>query len=1099
MTITATDSGGRTDTATVYVNVTDANNFAPVFENAPYTASVFEDAIVGTTVLVVSATDNDVGLNAQITYSLGEDLGETGKDAAFSINPQTGAIVTTKALDRETTSGYLLTVTAKDGGSPPLSDTTDVEITVTDVNDNYPMFKQAAYSGSVPEDALVGTSVVQVSATDADVGLNGRIHYSLSEKDQEDGSFVIDPTSGVIRTNKGLDRESVAYYELEAYAIDRGSPTLSSSVPVTIRIEDVNDSPPAFDSDKIVLYIPENSPIGSTVGEIYAKDPDEGVNAIVQYSIIGGEDSQSFSLVTRPGSEKAELLTMVELDYESPKKKFDLIIRAASPPLRSDAHVEVIVTDVNDNAPVLKDFQVMFNNFKDCFPTGPIGKIPAFDADVSDKLHYKILSGNNANLIALNETSGQLQLSPQLNTNVPKVASMEVSVTDGVNEIKAIMQLSVRLITEEMLFNSITIRLDKMTKEAFLSPLLGFFLDGLAAIIPCPKENIFIFSIQDDTDVKSEILNVSFSVRRPDVPKEEYYSPQFLQEKVYLNRDVLEKLSTVQILPFDDNLCVREPCLNYEECLTVLKFGNASGFIASDTVLFRPIYPVTTFTCQCPKGFTGSREHYLCDTEVNLCYSSPCRNNGTCKVREGGYTCICPHSYSGGNCEIKLEKDTCKQHLCQKDKTCNPKPGRSGFVCEECNLMTEAEHYSPLCELKSRSFSKTSFLTFPSLRQRHRLHIKLRFATQTRNGLLLYNGRYNEQHDFIALEIIRGNVQFSFSLGSNVTSVTASIPGGINDGKWHSVAVTYFNKTATISVDDCDIAIALKHGKELGGKWACAGYTEHQLEDRCASLTETCHRFLDLTGPLQLGGVPPVSSTFQISNLHYEGCISQLEIDYKFVDLNTFVTDNGTVAGCPEKRSFCNSRPCNNGGKCMEAWAMYRCVCPQGFGGKDCSEIISKPWHFSGDGTLSFNPLLRPIQLPWLNALSVRTLQADTFLMSIQVGQNSSAVVSLNKGLLLYSYNAQSLSLSSKVISDGEWHHIEVTWTGPEIKLSINYGESNEVMPFTEKIQGLYVGKILIGGPDNTYSSLNAGYNYLEGKFFAIKCFFFLNNSITST
>ncbi|KAJ8914679.1 hypothetical protein NQ315_017377 [Exocentrus adspersus] len=1081
LTITATDSGGRTDTATVYVNVTDANNFAPVFENAPYTASVFEDAVIGTTVLVVSATDNDVGLNAQITYFLGEDFGEMGKHPVFSINSQTGAIVTTKPLDRETVSGYLLTVTARDGGSPPLSDTTDVEITVSDVNDNYPIFKQAAYSGSVPEDALVGTSVVQVSATDADIGLNGRIHYTLSEKDQEDGSFVIDPTSGVIRTNKGLDRESVAYYELEAYAIDRGSPTLSSSVPVIIRIEDVNDSPPAFDSDKIILYISENSPIGSTVGEICARDPDEGVNSIVQYSIIGGEDSQSFSLITRPGSEKAELLTMVELDYESPKKKFDLIIRAASPPLRSDTHVEVIVTDVNDNAPVLKDFQVIFNNFKDCFPTGPIGKIPAFDADVSDRLHYKILSGNNANLVALNETTGQLHLSPQLNTNVPKVASMEVSVTDGVNEVKAIMQLSVRLITDEMLFNSITVRLNQMTEEAFLSPLLGFFLDGLAAIIPCPKENIFIFSIQDDTDIKSNILNVSFSVKRPDVPKDDYYPPHFLQEKVYLNRGILAKLSTVQILPFEDNLCVREPCLNYEECITVLKFGNASGFISSDIVLFRPIYPVTTFTCQCPQGFTGSKEHYLCDTEVNLCYSSPCKNNGTCKVKEGGYTCICPHTFTGDNCEIKIEKDTCKPRICQKDKTCNPKPGRSDFVCEECNLLAEVDHYSPLCELKSRSFSKHSFLTFPSLKQRHRLHIKMKFATRLQNGLLLYNGRYNEQHDYIALEIAKGNIQFSFSLGSDVTKVIASIPGGVSNGKWHSVTVSYFNKTVTLAIDKCDTALALKNGRELGGKWACASYVEHQLEDRCASLTESCHRFLDLTGPLQLGGVPPVSNVFQITNLHYEGCISQLEIDYKFIDLNSFVTDNGTVVGCPEKRPFCESRPCKNNGKCKEGWAMYRCICPQGYGGKDCSEMISKPWHFSGDGALSFNPLLRPIQLPWLNALSIRTLQEDTFLMSIQVGQNSSAVISLNRGSLLYSYNGESLSLSSKIVSDGEWHHIEVIWLGAEIKLVIDYGENNEIIPFAEKIQGLYVGKILIGGPDNTYSSLNAGYNYLEG------------------
>lgn len=117
-------------------------------------------------------------------------------------------------------------------------------------------------------------------------------------------------------------------------------------------------------------------------GVLYAKDPDEGPNALVQYSIIGnytfrvmeyyrdkisnkfsictgGEDANSFSLVRKPGSEKAELLTLVELDYESPKKKYDLVVRAASPPLRNDAHVEIMVTDVNDNAPKLKDFEVL--------------------------------------------------------------------------------------------------------------------------------------------------------------------------------------------------------------------------------------------------------------------------------------------------------------------------------------------------------------------------------------------------------------------------------------------------------------------------------------------------------------------------------------------------------------------------------------------------------------------------------------------------------------------------------------------------------------------------------------------------------------------
>ncbi|XP_053689361.1 protocadherin-like wing polarity protein stan isoform X2 [Sabethes cyaneus] len=1070
LTITATDSGQRTDTAIVNINITDANNFAPVFENAPYTASVFEDAPIGTTVLIVYATDSDVGVNAQITYMLNdESVNGIGSHEPFSINPQTGAIITSAPLDRETISGYLLTVTARDGGSPSLSDTTDVEISVTDVNDNAPQFKVPLYQATIPEDALIGTSVIQIAATDIDMGLNGRVKYTMSSKDVEDGSFIVDPVSGVIRTNKGLDRESIAVYHLTAFATDKGTPTLSSSVEVQIRLDDVNDSPPTFSSDKIILYVPENSPVGSVVGEIHAHDPDEGVNAIVHYSIIGGDDSNSFSLVTRPGSERAQLLTMTELDYESTKKKFELIIRAASPPLRNDVHVEVLVTDVNDNAPILRDFQVIFNNFRDCFPSGVIGKIPAFDADVTDRLTYRILSGNNANLVKLNSSTGGLTLSPQLNTNVPKFATMEVSVTDGINEAKAIMQLIVRLVTEDMLFNSVTVRLDEMTEGAFLSPLLNFFLDGLAAIIPCPKENIFLFSIQDDTDVNSRILNVSFSARRPDVSFEEYYSPQYLQERVYLNRAILARLATVQVLPFDDNLCVREPCLNYEQCLTVLKFGNASGFISSDTVLFRPIYPVNTFACKCPKGFTGSKEHYLCDTEVDLCYSDPCFNGGSCTRREGGYACICREQYTGVNCETQIKN----LKPCVTD-TCS-----DGYSCLTHTLNTpRSPSYTRTCELASRSFSRHSFLTFPSMKQRHRFNIKLSFATVRDNGLLLYNGRYNEQHDFIALEVINGRIMFSFSLGDKIESVIVDQNKKISDGNWHSIEVSYFNRTVVVSVDNCDTALALAN---LGQRWNCANQTTMVLEQRCVSLTESCHRFLDLTGPLQIGGLPKIFSHFQIQSHDFIGCISDVYIDHKYIDLNAFIADNGTMTGCPQKSASCASEPCFNGGTCREGWGEgWECDCPDGFTGNACQESVTIPWRFNGDGILSFNPLLRPIQLPWLTALSIKTRQKDAFLMQVQVGQNSTAIISLRDGILYYTYNAEPMFLAGTNLADGNWHQIEIKWLGAEVSLSVDYGQRTAVLPITQKIQGLYVGRIVIGGSEST-STIYGNYGYYEG------------------
>jgi cadherin EGF LAG seven-pass G-type receptor 1 len=153
LTVTATDSGGKIDTATININITDANNFPPVFENAPYSANVLEDAPIGTTVLIVTATDADVGINAQITYTLSNDDTSAGMSAAemFSINPQSGAIVTKAHLDRETTSGYSLTVTAKDGGNPSHSETTIVEITVVDVNDNKPEFNAPIYHATISE------------------------------------------------------------------------------------------------------------------------------------------------------------------------------------------------------------------------------------------------------------------------------------------------------------------------------------------------------------------------------------------------------------------------------------------------------------------------------------------------------------------------------------------------------------------------------------------------------------------------------------------------------------------------------------------------------------------------------------------------------------------------------------------------------------------------------------------------------------------------------------------------------------------------------------------------------------------------------------
>ncbi|KAG0726156.1 Protocadherin-like wing polarity protein stan [Chionoecetes opilio] len=139
----------------------------------------------------------------------------------------------------------------------------------------------------------------------------------------------------------------------------------------------------------------------------------------------------------------------------------------------------------------------------------------------------------------------------------------------------------------------------------------------------------------------------------------------------------------------------------------------------------------------------------------------------------------------------------CVSEVCKhgsKCKTVNGDGGSSGgFTCTNCS---RSLYHTSTCELRARRFSKGTFLTFPALKQRHRLHIKISFATRDPNGLLLYNGRYNEKHDFMSLEVVAGEVVFSFSLGTTTTRVSAVLPGGVHDGNWHTVAVEYYYRVS---------------------------------------------------------------------------------------------------------------------------------------------------------------------------------------------------------------------------------------------------------------------------------------------------------------
>ncbi|KAF5879799.1 cadherin EGF LAG seven-pass G-type receptor 2-like, partial [Clarias magur] len=211
------------------------------------------------------------------------------------------------------------------------------------------------------------------------------------------------------------------------------------------------------------------------------------------------------------------------------------------------------------------------------------------------------------------------------------------------------------------------------------------------------------------------------------------------------------------------------------------------------------------------------------------------------------------------------------------------------------------------------------------------------------NGLLLYNGRFNEKHDFIAMEIVNEQIQLTFSAGETKTTVSPSIPGGVSDGEWHSVHVHYYNKplltqaglpqgpsdqkVVVVTVDNCDTLVALRFGRTVGG-YSCAAQGSQSGSKKS----------LDLTGPLLLGGVPHLPEDFPVQSRQFVGCMKDLHIDSRYIDMNSYVANNGTVPGCSAKRQMCVSNPCVNSGVCVSLWGSLRCDCPLGFGGRNCEK-----------------------------------------------------------------------------------------------------------------------------------------------------------------
>ncbi|XP_041959519.1 protein dachsous-like [Alosa sapidissima] len=394
--VEAVDKGTPTMTgnATVTVQVEDVNNNPPEFSRERYDVAVPENLAGGAVLVSLEVTDKDKGGFSNGYFVMTSDTFSINKMGAISLNSDA-------TLDREKQDSYVLQVTAVDQPVDGLNATAQVNITVTDINDNNPEFLPLPSPISVAEgkytDVALGV-VCQIQAEDRDAGENGRVNISTSSY-TDTFTFTED---GTLVARAELDRETKDSYDLVIIATDNGKPQRQTVTNIRVSVTDVNDNAPVFSMDTYSKNIlSTDSKEGDLVLTVTATDKDAGNNSVITYSFASGA-SEYLSL----NSETGDITLTSDLSNVTKDTLLNLTAKAedhGTTPLSSTATVLIYIRTVSLEegltfASPTYNFSVAENKPKD----SEVGTVMAssgsslIDVSYNLKTHTDLFSVNTA-------------------------------------------------------------------------------------------------------------------------------------------------------------------------------------------------------------------------------------------------------------------------------------------------------------------------------------------------------------------------------------------------------------------------------------------------------------------------------------------------------------------------------------------------------------------------------------------------------------------------------------------------------------------------------------------------------------------------------
>ncbi|KAM4555037.1 protocadherin alpha-8-like [Odontesthes bonariensis] len=423
----------------VTVEILDVNDHAPSFPEREIVLEIFESALRGAKFQLQAARDADSGPFSVQQYKLSHnehfrlEVKDRGEDR------KTPSLVLQKPLDRESVDAHVLFLTAFDGGKPPRSGNMTIIVNVSDVNDNPPVFSQESYTTQVTENCAIGTTVIQVNATDLDAGSNGEVLYSFGNDvdARVRARFDLNPDTGIITVAGPIDYEESDRYEIDIQASDRGAATMTTDKTVIINIIDVNDNTPQIEVTSFSRAIPEDSKPGTTVALISVKDSDSGLNGKVTCHI---SHDLPFLLSPSLQNNMYSLVTKQVLDREQ-KSQYEVIIFAkdtGEPSLSSEKSITIFVSDVNDNSPKFSQNPYTFYITENNIPGETILSVTAQDHDDGSNalISYLILRGKGGehfftSFLSMNSENGVIVALKSFDFEAMKTFQFHVVATDS--------------------------------------------------------------------------------------------------------------------------------------------------------------------------------------------------------------------------------------------------------------------------------------------------------------------------------------------------------------------------------------------------------------------------------------------------------------------------------------------------------------------------------------------------------------------------------------------------------------------------------------------------------------------------------------------